>query len=94
MPWYRINGMAVHMKLAGPKSKHPKPCVARIPAIEHRAGTVQCQCISTFLCDWKLSDGSTCDAPLCPDHAHQVEPDVHLCPTHLAEKRGSEPELF
>lgn len=94
MPWFRINGMNVHMKLGGAKSKQPKPCVALIPALTHRAGTMHCRCISAFLCDWKVSDGRSCDAPLCADHAHQVGPDEHLCPIHLAANRTAEPELF
>lgn len=93
MPFYRHKGMVMHLKLSGPKSKHPKPCVARIPA-QPGPGTVQCCGISTMLCDWRLSDGQTCDAPLCPDHATEIGPDRHLCPTHLAEHRAAQPELF
>jgi hypothetical protein len=93
MPYFRINGLMVHVKLGGPKSKQPKPCAARIPAT-HASGTVQCCAISGFLCDWKLDDGSTCDAPLCDEHAHQVAKDRHLCPTHLERLRAVEPVLL
>lgn len=87
MPYYRMNGVLVHMKLGGPKHRHPKPCVALIPdpRVEIRQGQrpkVRCLAVSTHLCDWPMPDGGTCDAPLCPDHAHEVGPDRHLCPIH------------
>jgi hypothetical protein len=98
MPFYRMNGLLVHLKLGGPKSKHPKPCAALIPdpRAEGRGPKprVRCLAVSTFLCDWKLDDGSTCDAPLCPDHATEVRPNVHLCPIHLAQQRERQPGLF
>jgi len=92
MPIYRVNGMLVHMKLGGPKSKWPKPCCARIPA-QGRPGTFQCLAISTIACDWQLEDGGTCDAPLCAEHAHEIGPDLHLCPIHLERQKAGEKEL-
>ena len=33
-----------------------------------------------FLCDGPLSNGKTCDRPICPDrHRHNVGPDKDLC---------------
>jgi hypothetical protein len=75
MPFYRVNGTVMHVKLAGPKSKHPKPCCARLATGERCCG------ISSFLCDWPV-DGGTCDAPLCEAHAQAIGPDRHLCPLH------------
>jgi len=49
--------------------------------------------MSAFLCDWPV-DGSTCDAPLCEEHAHQVGADRHYCPRHRAEQLRAAPELF
>lgn len=53
----------------------------------------RCRAISTFACDWPVEDG-TCDAPLCPEHAHAIGPDRHLCPLHLRMHRERTPELF
>lgn len=61
------------MIVCGERPK-PKPCACGQP--------------SRFLCDWKLGDGKTCDAPLCADSnigpgcANQVGRDKHLCPEH------------
>lgn len=84
MPWYRMRGFTVHIRMAG---KAPAPCVARIqnPA----GGTMRCMGISTALCDHRLEDGSTCDAPLCVEHASEIGPDRHLCPLH---RSASPPE--
>lgn len=85
MPYYRVNGMLVHMKLAGPpKSKHTQPCCARIPA-KDAPGTVRCMAFSTLLCDWPLEGGSTCSAPLCAEHGTEVGPDKHYCPIHAKQ---------
>ena len=47
----------------------PHPCVG-------------CRGLSELACDYPLSDGSTCDAPLCRDCAKEIGPDRHLCPLH------------
>lgn len=84
MPFFRINGLMVHMRLGGPKAKQPKPCVARIE-IDGKA--CRCMALSGYLCDWRMFDGRTCDQPLCDEHAHQVGADRHLCPAHAALAR-------
>ena len=81
MPFFRINGLMVHMRLGGPKAKQMKPCEARI---EINGKACRCMAFSGYLCDWKMADGSDCDRPLCEDHAHQAGPDRHLCPAHAA----------
>jgi len=102
MPVYRMHGTLVHLKLAGPKSKHPRPCVGLIPDPRTPPGQrgkppmVRCLGISSLLCDWPLEGGGTCDAPLCPDHATAIGPDRHLCPLHApraAEMPGQKPLL-
>ena len=53
---------------------------------------VRCRGLSSLACDFPLEDGGTCSAPLCPDCAKQVRPDLHLCPLHLRvvlNRRGS-----
>lgn len=35
-----------------------------------------------LLCDFEVSPGKTCDAPMCKRHAAEVGPDRHLCPVH------------
>lgn len=44
----------------------------------------RCQCGATasLQCDWKVGEGKTCDAHICPGCAREVGPDKHLCPTH------------
>lgn len=90
MPWYRVNGMPVHIKLAGKAKRNPpKPCAARIPSNEPGKVDMRCCGISTLLCDHQLDDGTTCDAPLCAEHAVEIGPDKHLCPRHAAKRGGS-----
>ena len=36
----------------------------------------------TKLCDFKTSSTTTCDEPMCAEHATSVGPDRDLCPTH------------
>lgn len=94
MPFYRVNGMMVHLKLGGKLKKNPPaPCCARIPSIPGGKPEVRCMAISTLLCDWPV-DGGTCDAPLCEEHAHQVGPDRHYCRAHRALQLLAVKELF
>ena len=37
------------------------------------------------LCDYPVGKGKTCDKKLCEVHAHEVAPNVHYCPGHLAQ---------
>jgi hypothetical protein len=96
MPWYKVNGMLVHLKLGGKAAKNPPaPCAARIPNGPPIVGsTMRCCGISHFLCDWPMASGGTCDMPLCTEHAEQTGPDRHLCPKHAAQRLEEQPELF
>lgn len=87
MPFYRVNGLMVHVKLGGKRSKWPAPCCARVPSSGGGKPEVRCMAISSLLCDWPLEGGRTCDAPLCDEHALAIGPDRHLCPLH-AQRRG------
>lgn len=100
MPMYRLPGVGmVHIRMANTQKRPaPAPCCARVPASTiypdaPKDRTWRCRAMSTFLCDWPV-EGGTCDAPLCPEHAHQVGPDRHLCPIHFALHRADHPELF
>lgn len=97
MPVYRTpGGGSMHIKFSGKLAKNPPaPCAALIPREPLTiGGTMRCCAISSFLCDWELSDGKTCDAPLCADHAKEIGRDRHYCPLHLAAHRDAEPDLF
>ena len=52
------------------------------------------QAISAYLCDWGTGERTTCDAPLCTEHATQVGPDRHLCPAHAARRGERQEGLF
>lgn len=45
-----------------------------------------CNAWAGFQCDAKVSKrepDKTCDAHICANHAHQVGPDLHICPSHF-----------
>ncbi len=86
MPFYRINGMDVHMK----GTKLPAPCVAHV-WIDGQERL--CRAISAFLCDFPAGGGRTCDRTLCEAHARQVGPNRHYCPEHQADAIASQPQL-
>ena len=99
MPFYRINGMMVHMR----GTRLPAPCVASI-LLEGQ--TVLCLAPSAFLCDGPPlaerardhHDTGTCDRNLCEAHAHLVgrNRNKHYCPEHNREHLDSQaqPGLF
>jgi hypothetical protein len=92
MPFYRIGGAMCHLNLGGKARKRPpKPCCATI-TIEGKPDL--CRGISGFLCDWETGPGTTCDRPLCTDHATEVGRNRHLCPEHAAKRAQREPQLF
>lgn len=85
MPYYRVGGVMVHVRLGkSAKKPPPAPCCGRlaIAGIERR-----CMAVSAYLCDAELADGKTCDAPLCAEHATQVGPDRRLCRIHAKQAR-------
>jgi hypothetical protein len=48
-----------------------------------------CGYFADLLCDYPMGGGKTCDAPLCPDCAHEVGEDRHLCLIHFGQYRGA-----
>jgi hypothetical protein len=81
MPFYRTPFGVVHLKMA--KGKAPASCCARVAL---GGLNVPCRAIAPFLCDHVNSDGKTCDAPLCEEHATLAGPDFHLCPLHVKQR--------
>lgn len=75
MPWYRINGMTVHMR----GTKLPPACVAQIGISSLHAEATLCMSMSAYLCDGPIASGRTCDKPLCAVHATEIGKDKHLC---------------
>ena len=87
MPFYRVGGTVMHLKLTGRKDKHPKACPCELGP-----GLGRCLAIATILCDYPV-DGHTCDMPICEDHATEVGLDRHHCPRH-AKSEPPQSELF
>lgn len=70
------------------------------------ATTIRREC--SYLCDYPVTDGGTCDAPICNTHAHRLAEkvpmsdekgdfidDVHVCPNHLDEWiRNGKPKFW
>lgn len=83
MPFYRIDGLVVHIR----GSKLPPPCRAVVGIGDKRHF---CAGISGFYCDWPTGGGRTCDAALCDAHARQVGPNRHYCPDHHAEHTNNQ----
>lgn len=89
MPFYRMGGLMVHVKMGG--RKHPAPCRAEIQSPDGKRE--RCCGISGYLCDWKLDSGHTCDKPLCDAHAHPVGRNRHYCAEHLSKANEQQPQL-
>lgn len=45
-------------------------------------GDSNCGDVGEYLCDFPVSDGKTCDMPVCHGHAFEVSPGLHYCPGH------------
>lgn len=43
---------------------------------------VRCKAPSSILCDYPVTEGVTCSAPLCTGCAKEVGKNKHLCPIH------------
>ncbi len=43
----------------------------------------RCRGISEFLCDYPVTEGVTCSAPICAQCATEIAPKRHLCPLHV-----------
>ena len=86
MPFYRINGMNVHVR----GSKHlPPPCSASAGLL---ASDGVCAAPSGYQCDWDIGKGLTCDRHLCTDHAHQFGRNKHYGPAHRQQHLDQQPQ--
>lgn len=45
-------------------------------------GDANCMDVGEYLCDFPVSNGKTCDMPLCHGHAFEAAPNIHYCPGH------------
>ena len=81
MPWYRVGGKPIHLRLG--KSKHPPPAQCHAPG----DGDI-CRGIAAFECDWDLGHGLTFGMPLCPACALEIGPNQHYCPKHALEAQS------
>lgn len=76
MPWYRVGGLMMHMRVdkrALKKMSPPCPFFLKTKADER----VRCMQMAPYLCDWP-----GCDVPICGDHALHLGPELDVCPTH------------
>ncbi len=51
--------------------------------LETRSDGKVCMVMSDKLCDWPIAEGYTCDAPMCADHAHNIDFAKDFCHTHV-----------
>jgi len=79
MPWFRVNGIDMHVKMAKPRRRN---CSA---ATE---GGHPCERAALYQCDYKVGADRTCDAYTCLQHANTVGPDVHHCQAHALRQQG------
>lgn len=89
MPFYRVNGVMMHLNMG--RRQGPAQCRAAL-ALDGKM--VVCCGISAYLCDHDMGHGQTCDRPLCEIHKGQVGKNENLCPKHLAERLAREPKLL
>lgn len=84
MPFYRINGMMVHIR----GSKLPQPCAAIIKLEDGRRE--YCAAPSAYLCDFPNvgGGGRDCDAPMCEEHRQNVGRNRDYCTLHPVEQAG------
>jgi hypothetical protein len=88
MPYYRTPDGWVHVKMMNTKW-HPAPKQCRC---DLGPGLGICAAMATILCDFPV-DGTTCDMPICADHATEVGVDRHYCPRH-ANSKPPQGDLF
>lgn len=60
-------------------------CTRGMPARSLAHDCIFCGAPATKLCDHKMPNGKTCNAPVCDSHDHHVHPDQDFCPPHKQE---------
>jgi hypothetical protein len=72
MPWLKVNGMSVHVRMDKRQSE------------KMRCGNCRRHTLDKRLCDWKMPGGKDCDRPICEFCTVSPAPDKDLCPEHAA----------
>lgn len=90
MPFYRMNGMMVHLKIGGKKA--PRACQEIIKLPDGRKE--YCAQMAPYLCDWPAGGGRTCDRAVCEDHRTQAGKNIDYCPEHAPDTERAQPGLF
>lgn len=94
MPFYRINGMTVHVR----GSKKLSPACSASVGLRTSDGLAMyiCAAPSGYQCDWDMGKSRTCDHHVCEAHAHQIGHNKHYCPAHYRDHldNQSQPGLF
>lgn len=80
MPWYRIGGSVMHIRLDKRAAKKWPP--ACLFFLRTKAGErVRCLTPAHYLCDWL-----GCNSPMCEQHAQQLVAGFDFCPTHNSRR--------
>lgn len=90
MPWYRIGGMLVHMRMDKRQRKKAPPACPffvweNIPSddgLTVERVKVRCLAMCSYQCDWL-----GCNIDFCESHRLSIWPNIDVCPTHN-HKRG------
>lgn len=80
MPWYRIGGTVMHIRMDKRGRKKAAPACPFF--LMTKAGErVRCMAPTGYLCDWL-----GCNSPICERHAEQLVPGFDFCPTHNSRR--------
>jgi hypothetical protein len=85
MPWYRIGGTLMHLRMDARQRKKAAPACPFFAYVYTQTADgvladrklVRCLAPANYLCDWL-----GCNRPICERHAQQLVPGFDFCPTH------------
>jgi hypothetical protein len=92
MPWYRVAGSVMHIRVDRRQAKKwakdspPCPFFVMLNVRDEHGRIVEkrlarCMAFTTRLCDWL-----GCNRPMCEQHAAQLVPGFDFCPTHNSRR--------